>query len=148
MGTTIDGLTGVLTAAGIAAAGPENIKIGVDNLAEVESQELNAEELTTYLSSVSRKMGQDELGSQTGAIAIDFSSGSFDHKHSTLTGNVTPTLTASVTGSLYIWLVTGAGFSITWPANVKWIGAARQPAAAGNSLFALYYDGTNFIPIE
>lgn len=94
-----------------------------------------------------RKLGTDNLGNQTDTLALNFSASSFDNKQITLTENLTTlTMTAGATAkSGYYLYVVGAGFTITWPANVKWLGAAKQPSASGTTVFHFVWDGTNFI---
>lgn len=69
---------------------------------------------------------------------------------STLTGNVTYTLSNPVTGGVYIIrIATGAGsFTATWPASVKWSGGTAPTitvTASKVDLINLYYDGTSYL---
>jgi len=69
---------------------------------------------------------------------------------STLTANCTYTFTApSGPCNLILHIVqdTTAGWDITWPAAVKWLGAEPTWTDGGNSktiLVSFYYDGTNY----
>lgn len=68
---------------------------------------------------------------------------------STLTGNVTYTLTNPVVGGAYvIRILSGAGsFTATWPGTVKWSGGTAPTItaiAARLDLINLYWDGTNY----
>jgi len=86
-------------------------------------------------------------GNSSTADTLDLSSCAV--RKSTLTGNVTYTLTNPVTGGSYlIRILTGAGsFTVTWPATVKWAGGTAPTITATASkmdLINLYWDGTNY----
>jgi hypothetical protein len=86
-------------------------------------------------------------GNSSTADTIDWSAGSA-HK-STLTGNVTYTFSNPVTGGSYVLRVlSGAGgFTVTWPATVKWYGGVTPTVTSTASrmdLFNFYWDGTNY----
>lgn len=91
---------------------------------------------------------EQDAGNSGTSDTIDLSLGS--SIKSTLTGNVTYTLTNPVTGGTYVFrILTGAGsFTTTWPATVKW--SASQGAyvttttASRMDLVSLYWDGTNY----
>jgi hypothetical protein len=88
----------------------------------------------------------------TGSVTLDFSTTS--GYEITLTGNATLTFTAPTNTSGYrnkIWLkvkqdATGSRL-ITFPASVKWAGAAAPvltTTAAGVDIITFIYDGTNY----
>ena len=93
--------------------------------------------------------GLTDEGNSGTADTIDFLSRyRWTHK-STLTGNVTYTLSNPVTGGVYTILIfTGAGsFTVTWPATVKWSGGTAPTitvTAARMDLVVLTWDGTNY----
>ena len=69
----------------------------------------------------------------------------------TLTANATPTFTApSGVANLLLMLVQDATGSrtVTWPASVKWVGAAAPTltttATTGTDIVTFLYDGTNY----
>lgn len=87
-------------------------------------------------------------GNSSTAITIDLS---LANTHTvTLTGNVTITLSNPVDGGRYVFeFKTGAGgFTVTWPANVKWPSGTAPVISAGASkvdLVSLIYTGTNYL---
>jgi hypothetical protein len=93
--------------------------------------------------------GMTDEGNSGTADTINFTSRyRWTHK-STLTDNVTYTLTNPVVGGTYTILIfTGAGgFTATWPATVKWP-AGTAPTitvtASRMDLVVLTWDGTNY----
>ena len=91
---------------------------------------------------------EQDAGNSSTADTIDLSLGSAIK--STLTGNVTYTLTNPVTGGTYVFrILTGAGsFTVTWPATVKWSTDqgtyVATTTASRMDLVSLYWDGTNY----
>lgn len=89
---------------------------------------------------------EGDAGNSGTADTINWSLGSAFK--STLTGNVTYTFSNPATGGSYVLRVlTGAGgFSVTWPATVKWAGTAPTiTVTAGRmDLLNFYFDGTNY----
>ena len=87
-------------------------------------------------------------GNSSTADTIDFTTGSI-HK-STLTGNCTYTFTAPTgVARVQMLIYSGAGgFSITWPASVKWLPSGTAPtnssAASKVDCFTALWDGTNY----
>lgn len=86
-------------------------------------------------------------GNSSTADTLDLSS--CPVRKSTLTGNVTYTLTNPVTGGAYIIrILTGAGgFTATWPATVKWAAGSAPTitvTASRMDLVSLLWDGTNY----
>lgn len=95
-----------------------------------------------------RKAGEDSLGTATATESWNLSGGSFDQKKVTLGVDLTSLTLTATDKTIYVLTVVGAGYAITWPANVKWQGAAKQPAASGTTVFLFYYDGTNFLEVK
>ena len=87
-------------------------------------------------------------GNSGSAYTINWKLG--NKQKSTLTANCTYTFTApSGPCNLILHIVqdTTAGWDITWPAAVKWLGAEPTWTDGGNSktiLVSFYYDGTNY----
>jgi hypothetical protein len=86
-------------------------------------------------------------GNSGTADTIDWSTGSA-HK-STLTGNVTYTLSNPVTGGEYILrIIQGASaYTAAWPATVKWPGGVAPTITVTNGaidIVRLYWDGTSY----
>ena len=92
-----------------------------------------------------RKEGQETIATTT----VNFSDGLYDNKRYILTGNISPTFSASRAGKYHYVLEqdgTG-GHTVTWGGNVVFSGSPPQPSAAAESVsvFEFYYDGSNFI---
>jgi hypothetical protein len=87
-------------------------------------------------------------GNSGSALTIDFAH-SINQKV-TLTANCTFTFSNPTAGTIYlIKLVQDATGSrlVTWPASVKWVGAAAPTlttAPSATDIVTLYYDGTNY----
>lgn len=100
-------------------------------------------------SSIAFEAGLTDEGNSGTADTIDFLSRyRWTHK-STLTGNVTYTLSNPAIGGVYTILIfTGAGaFTATWPGTVKWSGGTAPVitvTAARMDLVVLTWDGTNY----
>ena len=90
----------------------------------------------------------ETITTTTGAVTLDFSTGSLKLQNE-LTGAVTYTFTAPAAYSrIQIFLAsdgTSSAYGITWPASVKWLGAAFTTTVANKAAMVNgFYDGTNY----
>jgi hypothetical protein len=91
-----------------------------------------------------------ELDSGNSGTAKTINWTSAQSQKSTLTGNCTFTFTSPVgPGTFYLRLIQDATGSriVTWPATVKWVGAAAptlSTAAAAVDVVTFYWNGTNY----
>lgn len=144
-GTTVSILsTGVLNINGLTASRA----LATDGSKNVVSALTTSTELG-YLNGVQSSLANSEvgLGNSGTALTINFNNG--PAQAFTLTGNVTLTLSnVQAGGSYLIRIMTGAGgFTVTWPAAVKWPSGTTPTITATASkvdLVNLYSDGTTF----
>lgn len=90
--------------------------------------------------SADRLLGEDDLGSLSGATAINLDTGTSRNKKVNMTANWSPTFTSAIKGDFKLFVRTN-GFTITWPGNASFVGGVPTLNTAIFDGVAMYYRG-------